>query len=408
MSCRHCGKSLKHSFLDLGCAPPSNAYLRKNDLQNLEKYYPLRAMVCDQCWLVQVDHDVDPVELFNHSYPYFSSTSSLWMEHARQYSEKIIDDLRLSTNSMVIEVACNDGYLLRNFVKAKIPCLGIEPTKSTADFALQSGVPVLLEFFDAKLGIKLAADGMQADLIVVNNVFAHVPDINGFTRGLKAALKPSGTITIEFPHLLHLMNKLQFDTVYHEHYSYLSLESARRILEAGGLKIWHAEELSTHGGSLRVYACHANDSRPVSRAVARVLLVEKTSGLTDVNKYHCFQAQAEAAKNNMLKFLIDQKQANKKVVGYGAAAKANTILNFAGVKADLLSVVCDKAKAKQNKFMPGSHIPIVDPVDVSWSEVDYVLVFPWNIAEEIKQSIRYLLPPGAAFVTAVPKLELDI
>jgi len=347
MNCRHCKDFLKHTFLDLGFAPPSNAFLSKEDLNHTEVYFPLKIRVCDQCWLVQTEDYVQADKLFSHDYAYFSSTSPGWLNHAKKYAEKIITALSLNNQSFVIEVASNDGYLLRNFVATGIPCLGIEPTDSTAKAAEQLGIPVVREFFGEALGKQLAKKGQQADLIVGNNVYAHVPDINDFTRGLKTALKPSGTITLEFPHLMILIEQAQFDTAYHEHFSYLSLQTVIQIFSAAGLRIFNVEQLTTHGGSLRVYGCHQDDPRLTQAEVSDMLQKEIQHGLQDLNTYLSFQSCADKIKDNLLSFLIEQKRAGKKVAAYGAAAKGNTLLNYAGVKPDLIGFVCDAAKAKQ-------------------------------------------------------------
>ena len=407
MKCRHCGAPLKHTFLDLGFAPPSNAYLTESDLSKPEKYYPLKIKVCDQCWLVQTEDYAQADELFSPEYAYFSSTSSGWLAHAKCYAEKITTELGLNAESMVIEVASNDGYLLKNFVAAGIPCLGIEPTDSTAAAAEQLNIPVLREFFGEALGKLLAANGQQADLIAGNNVYAHVPDINDFTRGLKAALKPRGTITLEFPHLMRLIEQAQFDTVYHEHFSYLSLQTVSRIFAAAGLRIWHVEELPTHGGSLRVYGCHQDDARSMQAAVSRVLQAEIQYGLKDLSTYLKFQPRADKIKDDLLSFLIEQKRLGKKVAAYGAAAKGNTLLNYAGVKTDLVEFVCDAAQAKQGKFMPGSHIPILHPNHMLNSPFDFILVLPWNIADEVIKQNEQLIKSGKKFVTAVPLLKIQ-
>jgi len=407
MNCRHCGTPLTHTFLDLGFAPPSNAYLTKVDLAKPEKYYPLKIRVCDQCWLVQTEDYAEADELFSPNYAYFSSTSSGWLAHAARYAETIIRDLFLDQNSMVIEVASNDGYLLKNFVDAGIPCLGVEPTDSTSEAAEQLGIPQLREFFGEKLAQQLAAEGKQADLIVGNNVYAHVPDINDFTLGLKAVLKSGGTITLEFPHLMQLIEHTQFDTVYHEHFSYLSLFTVIRIFEIAGLRLWKVEELPTHGGSLRVFGCHAADSRCTEDSVRAILKKEQKCGLQKLDTYLSFQLKADQVKNNLLDFLIDQRRKGKKVAAYGAAAKGNTLLNYAGVKSDLLPFVCDAATAKQDKYMPGSHIVICAPDVLAREKPDFVLILPWNIADEVIKQNKFIEKWGGKFVTAVPELELQ-
>lgn len=406
MNCRHCAQPLKHVFLDLGFAPPSNAYLTADDLHAPETWYPLKLHVCAHCWLVQTEDYARADALFRPDYAYFSSTSSTWLEHARRYVDAMRKRLALGADSFVIEVAANDGYLLRHVVAAGIPCLGIEPTASTAAAAEQLGIPILREFFGEALARQLAAQGKQADLIIGNNVYAHVPDINDFTRGLKAALKPGGTVTLEFPHLMRLIEHTQFDTVYHEHYSYLSLHSASRILATVGLRVFDVEELPTHGGSLRLFACHADDARAATAAVGALLAEESHRGLQRLDTYAGFQARADRIKDDLLEFLIQQKRAGKKVAAYGAAAKGNTLLNYAGVKPDLLPFVCDAAPSKQGKFLPGSHIPILPPDALREQAPNYVLILPWNIAPEIEQQNAYLTAHGTRFVTAVPELRI--
>ncbi len=404
MKCRHCNAPLTHKFLDLGFAPPSNAYLSRSELTAPEKHYPLVVMVCDHCWLVQTQDYAAASELFDSKYAYFSSTSSGWLAHAAQYVESITKKLSLGSNSLVIEVASNDGYLLKNFIAANIPCLGIEPTDSTADAAERIGIPVIREFFGEQLGDKLASNGQSADLVVGNNVLAHVPDINDFIRGVKAVLKPTGTVTLEFPHLMQLLLHNQFDTVYHEHFSYLSLGTVSKILDASGLRVFDVEELSTHGGSLRVYACHAEDSRARQISVDEVLTKELDNGLQSLRTYQEFQDKANRVKDDFLLFLIEQKRAGKTVAAYGAAAKGNTLLNYAGVKPDLLPFVCDAAQSKQNQFMPGSHIPILSPEVLAANRPDFLIILPWNIVQEVKMQNSEIALQGTQFVTAVPRL----
>jgi C-methyltransferase C-terminal domain/Putative zinc binding domain/Methyltransferase domain len=406
MNCRHCNAPISQPFLDLGFAPPSNSYLSADGLSRPAKYYPLRIKVCDRCWLVQTEDYVGVDELFSPEYAYFSSTSKSWLVHAAHYSKKIIKQLNLDSHSLVIEIASNDGYLLRNFVAAGVPCLGIEPTASTAAAAEALHIPVLRDFFTESLAKRLAAEGQQADLIVGNNVYAHVPAINDFTKGLKILLKVGGTITLEFPHLTRLIEDTQFDTAYHEHFSYFSLGTVERIFKAAALRIYDVEELSTHGGSLRIYGCHADDTRRKSDAVVALLALEARQGFASLGVYGGFQAKVDRVKNDFLFFLLQQKREGKTVAAYGAAAKGNTLLNYAGVKRDLLSFVCDAAPAKQGKFMPGSQIPILAPAALSEWRPDYLLILPWNIADEIKQQNVNLGRMGTKFVTAVPKLEI--
>lgn len=406
MKCRHCHSVLDKAFLDLGFAPPSNAYLTEADLTKPEVYFPLKLRVCRECWLVQTEDYARADELFRDDYAYFSSVSKGWLEHAAKYAAMVTDRFSLSRESMVIEVASNDGYLLKNFVKAGIPCLGIEPTASTADAAELLGVPVVREFFGAALGRQLRTEGRQADLIAGNNVYAHVPDINDFTQGIKEVLKPEGVITLEFPHLLNLLEKNQFDTVYHEHFSYLSLYTVCKVFESCGLRVFDVEQIPTHGGSIRVYGCHHASQRVRHASVEQVLLAESESGLQEYSVFENFQSRADQVKDALLSFLIEQKRTGKKVVAYGAAAKGNTLLNYGGVKPDLLSVIADAATSKQGKFMPGSHIPIVSPEVLTHLKPDYVVVLPWNIAAEVMESQHALRRTGAQFVTAVPQLKI--
>jgi SAM-dependent methyltransferase len=405
MNCRHCGTKLGNRFLDLGFAPPSNAYLTLGDLNAPEVHFPLRLFVCDQCWLVQTEDYSRPEELFRADYAYFSSVSQSWLQHAAAYSEMITRRLGLNSSSMVVEIASNDGYLLKNFVASGIPCLGIEPTECTAAQAELHGVKVLRKFFGAELGRELAQETGSADLIIGNNVFAHVPDINDFTAGLKHLLKRDGTITLEFPHLMRLMEHLQFDTVYHEHYSYLSLFTVGAILERAGLRIYDVEELPTHGGSLRVFASHADDDRGATAAVAAVLEEEERRGLRDLETYRHFQRKVESVKDELLEFLIREKRAGRKVIGYGAAAKGNTLFNFAGVGTDLVKFICDAALSKQNHYTPGGHIPIMAPAAMREARPDTILILPWNLAGEILGLCGDARDWGARFYVAIPRLR---
>lgn len=406
MNCRHCSTPLKHVFLDLGFAPPSNAYLVEADLQAPEQYFPLKLFVCDKCWLVQTEDYSRSEELFTKDYAYFSSVSTTWLAHAKSYVEAITARLGLDSKSFVIEVASNDGYLLKNFVASGVPCLGVEPTDSTAAAAEAIGVPVAREFFGEQFAGKLVADGKQADLIIGNNVYAHVPDINDFTTGLKTALKPGGTITLEFPHLMSLMQLNQFDTVYHEHYSYLSLQSVKAIFAKAGLRVCDVEQISTHGGSLRVYGCHAEDERTDGAQVAIILAQEVERGLQDIATYKRFQLAANKVKNDLLAFLVEANRSGKTVAAYGAAAKGNTLMNYAGVKTDLMSFVCDAAASKQGKFMPGSHVPILPPDQLRAHKPNYVVILPWNIADEVVKANHFVREWGGQFVVAVPALRI--
>ena len=406
MNCRHCHHPLEHIFLDLGFAPPSNAYLNVVDLNKPERYYPLKLFVCERCWLVQTDDYAQADELFSHDYAYFSSVSKSWLEHASQYTDMITKRLGLNKNSYVIEVAANDGYLLKNFVVADIPCLGIEPTASTAVVAEKLGVPILREFFGQSLAQRLVKETKQADLILGNNVYAHVPDINDFTAGLKTALKAGGTITLEFPHLMRLIEHNQFDTVYHEHFSYLSLYSVSQIFAQAGLRIFDVEELTTHGGSLRIYGCHEDDDRQSADIVSELLALENSRGMRSLEAYQRFQLRADKVKDDLLLFLIEQKRAGKRVAGYGAAAKGCTLLSYAGIKLDLLPYVCDAAPSKQGKYLPGTHIPIFSPDELRKQKPDIILILPWNIQAEVEQQLAYVRDWGGVFAVAVPEIKV--
>ncbi len=406
MNCRHCKENLKHLFLDLGITPVSNAYLTKEDLVRSETSYPLRVFVCTKCWLVQTEDYVDVDKLFTSEYAYFSSTSRSWLEHAKIYFEKIRKRLFLNSNSLVVEVASNDGYLLKNFVEAKIPCFGIEPTNRTAEVAEKLNIPVYREFFCENFARNLAANGIKADLIIANNVYAHVPDIDDFTQGLNILLKYDGTITLEFAYLPNLIKQGQFDTVYHEHYSYLSLHVVKSIFEKKNLKIYDVEELDTHGGSLRVYGCHKEAAFDTKEKVYEKLEKEKNLGMLNLEIYMNFQQKAERVKNELVAFLVEQKKQGKSVAGYGAAAKGNTLLNYAGVTTNLLPFVCDAAPSKQGYYLPGSHIPILKPKYISIKKPDYILILPWNLKKELIDQLSYVKEWGGKLVVPIPSLKI--
>jgi SAM-dependent methyltransferase len=406
MKCRHCQTHLQHMFVDLGFAPPSNAYLSASALSQAEMTLPLRVRVCDACWLVQTEDYAQADTFFNEDYAYFSSASQTWLAHASAYAQAMTDKLKLNSQSHVVELASNDGYLLKNFVAKGIPCLGIEPTESTAHAARALGIPVLSEFFGQLLSQRLVEQGKQADLIAANNVYAHVPDINDFTQGIKTLLKPQGVVTIEFPHLMQLLCHNQFDTIYHEHFSYLSLYTVQMIFASCGLRIFDVEQLPTHGGSLRVFGCHESASWPLANRVQNLLQEETDRGMQSLAAYAGFQDKVNHIKNALVSFLIEQKKLGKKVVAYGAAAKGNTLLNYAGVRPDLLPMVCDAAQSKQGKYMPGSHIPILAPDQLKLSQPDIVLVLPWNIAQEVKQQYRDMVDQGVVFMAAIPNLRV--
>ena len=406
MKCRHCKTELELEFLDLGNAPPSNAYLNKEDLRKPEITYPLRILTCTNCWLVQTEDYTDADELFNDDYAYFSSTSKSWLKHASDYCTMITNRLGLSDNSFVVEIASNDGYLLKNFVSSGIPCLGIEPTKSTAAAASAIGVPVRQEFFGKNMGLSMANAGERADLVLGNNVFAHVPDINDFTEGVAALLKPNGVVTFEFPHLLQLIQQNQFDTIYHEHFSYLSLCSVSSIFKAAGLRVFDVEELKTHGGSLRIYGCRGDASHKETSLVQNILTNELQAGMQDEKTYSAFQKRADKVKDGLVSFLLEAKAEGKTVAGYGAAAKGNTLMNYAGIRPDLIPFICDAAESKIGQYMPASHIPILPPSVLDENTPDYLVILPWNIAEEVMKQNAHLVEKGTKFVIAVPELKI--
>lgn len=407
MRCRHCGEGLTRTLVDLGTSPPSNSYLSEAAVTEPENSYPLRVMVCEKCWLAQTEDFVGAGEMFSHDYAYFSSFSSSWLEHASAYVSKMTSMLGLDQQSMVVEVAANDGYLLQYVLEKGIPCYGIEPTHSTATAARGKGIEIIEDFFGSSKAEELAGNGRQANLTVANNVLAHVPDINDFVEGFSILLKPDGVATFEFPHLLNLVQLNQFDTIYHEHYSYLSLTTVQAILGENGLSIFHVEELPTHGGSLRVYAQRSDSGeRAVEQTVEATLSAELEAGMTSPDFYEGFQDKTDRVRDGFLCFLNDAKTQGKSVVGYGAAAKGNTLLNFAGVQSDLLTYVVDRNPAKQNMFMPGSKIPIVDEGRLKTDRPDYVVVLPWNLRDEIIGQLDYIREWGGAFVTAVPELEI--
>lgn len=407
MKCRHCGAPLRLSLLDLGTAPPSNAYLTVAALEAPEAWYPLRVLVCTDCFLVQTADFARASELFGSRYAYFSSYSSTWLTHARRFVEEVVARFALDERSRVIEVAANDGYLLQYFKARGIPCLGIEPTASTATAARGRGLEIIEEFFGVPLAARLHATGQQADLMVANNVLAHVPDINDFVRGFAQLLKPAGIASFEFPHLLRLIEHGQFDTIYHEHFSYLSLLAVQRIFAAGGLQVFDVAELPTHGGSLRVLAQRsATGARPVTAAVGELLGRERSAGLATAGFYAGCQPRLEALKDAFLRFLLEARMQGLQVAAYGAAAKGNTLLNYAGVRSDLVRFVADRNPAKQGHYLPGSRIPVVAESVLQQQRPDYVLILPWNLKTEVQQQLAYIRDWGGRFVTAVPRLEV--
>ncbi len=406
MICRHCNSDIRTTFLDLGYAPPSNSYLAESDLSKPEVYFPLRTYVCEKCFLVQTADFVNPGQIFNKDYKYFSSTAITWVEHTREYATRMIDSLGLDQKSFVVEIASNDGCLLRHFVQAKIPCLGVEPTKSTAFVAESIGVKTICEFFDSQLAKQVRQEGKGADLIVANNVYAHVPNINDFTYGLSILLNDSGLVTLEFPHILKLIQETQFDTIYHEHYSYFSLGTVQKIFKDSGLVVVDVEEIPTHGGSLRVYGRKAGRPWGESNKVSKVLNEERKAYLDCLQGSYGFDARVKNIKLKFLEFLISQKRIGKKIAAYGAAAKGNTLLNYFGVKQDLIEFVCDAAPSKQGLFMPGSHIPIFPPAELKNRKPDWIVILPWNIREEVMRVNEHVREWGGRFVCVIPDMRI--
>jgi predicted TPR repeat methyltransferase len=407
MKCRHCNTELEQSLIDLGSAPPSNAYLSLANLAAPEKWYPLRVMVCTNCWLVQTEDYAGRDELFDADYAYFSSVSTTWLKHANTYVARMVERFDLTSVSLVVEVAANDGYLLQYVRDRGISCYGVEPTASTAAAAREKGIEVVEEFFGESLASLLVKQKGEVDLVAANNVLAHVPDINDFVRGFTALLKPQGVATFEFPHLLNLINQNQFDTIYHEHYSYLSLTAVSQIFSANGLSVFDVEEISTHGGSLRVFAQRQDSEfHPVSSRVEALLRKEVEQGLSTIEYYADFQGKADRVKDDLLSFLLEAKRAGKTVAAYGAAAKGNTLLNYAGIRPDLISFVVDRNPAKQGKFMPGSRIPIVDEDYLRQFKPDYVCILPWNLKDEVIPQLHYIKDWHGCFLLAIPSLEV--
>ena len=403
MNCRFCSTKLENVFVDLINSPASNSYLSQEQLNEPETFYPLKIYVCESCKLVQIDEYKKSDDIFDKDYAYFSSFSTSWLAHAKAYVEMITHKLDLNTDSLVTEIASNDGYLLQYFKEINIPCIGIEPTASTAKVAKEKGIIVIEDFF----GYTLAEKIEKSDLILGNNVLAHVPDINDFVKGLKKALKESGTITMEFPHLLNIIKENQFDTIYHEHFSYLSFYTVEQVFKTQGLKIYHVEKLPTHGGSLRIYATHnENELQICNDSVDKMIEEERVFGLLEMDIYKNFQEKADKVKYDLIQFLIDAKNNNKKVVAYGAAAKGNTLLNYAGIKNDLIQFVVDKSPYKQNKYLPASHIPIVDEDEIKVFSPDYILILPWNIKDEVIDQLSYTREWDCKFVVAVPELHI--
>lgn len=407
MHCRFCKTPLEHVFIDLVNSPASNSFLTYDQLSEPETFYPLKVYTCHNCFLVQVDEYKKSDDIFDSNYAYFSSFSTSWLKHAKQYTEKMIERFGYNSESLVIEIASNDGYLLQYFKEQQVRVLGIEPTANTAEVAINKGIESIVEFFGVVLANNLIDKNIKADLLLGNNVLAHVPDIVDFVAGMKIILKENGVITMEFPHLMQLVDNNQFDTIYHEHFSYLSFGTVSQIFESSGLEIFDVEQISTHGGSLRIYAKHkADKTKVISEKVAKLLELEDHKGLNTLTYYDNFQQKAFKIKSDLLSFLIDMKSKGKSVAAYGAAAKGNTLLNYCGVKNDLIDYVVDANPFKQNKFLPASHIPVVNEQYLKDNKPDYVLILPWNLKDEIIEQLNYIKESGGQFAAAVPHLEI--
>lgn len=405
-TCRSCGKPLHHVFVDLGQMPPANAYLSGADAIAQERSYPLRTMVCASCFLVQVNYDVPPEELFA-DYAYFSSYSATWLEHARRFCEMMVGRLNLGPQSLVVELASNDGYLLQNLVEMGIPVLGIDPSETVAKAARALGVPTEILFFGQAVAERLAVEGYQADLVVANNVLAHVPDTNDFVAGIAVLLKHGGRISIEFPHLLQLIRKVEFDTIYHEHFSYLSLMAVETLFTRHGLRLYDVEQLPTHGGSLRIHGCHANDPCPENPALSALRAAEVEAGLDRLETYTRFGEEVAACRASFRDFLTEARVSGRKVVGYGAAAKGNTLLNYVGAGPNDIAFIADRNPHKQGKLCPGTHIPIVAPEKIAETRPDYVVILPWNLEQEIRDQLAEVTDWGGRFVVPVPRTRSD-
>ncbi len=408
-SCRFCGAPLAHTFVDLGMSPLCESYLRADQLNQMEPFYPLHVWVCDSCYLVQLEEYVSPAEIFTE-YAYFSSYADTWLQHARRYVDQVTARFGLDAASHVVEIASNDGYLLQYFVQKGIPALGVEPAANVAKVAIAKGVPTRVEFFGADCARRMAAEDLAADLIVGNNVLAQVPDLNDFVAGLKILLKEHGVITIEFPHLMRLMEGNQFDTIYHEHFSYFSFITAEKIFSAHGMTLFDVEELPTHGGSLRIYACHAEDAvglHAITPRVDELRRRELAAGFTTMAAYASFHEQVKATKRNLLAFLIEARTQGKLVVGYGAPGKGNTLLNYCGIRNDFLDFTVDRNPYKQGMFLPGTHIPIYHPDRIAEARPDYVLILPWNFKDEIVQQLSYIREWGGQFVIPIPTVTVN-
>ncbi len=406
-NCRFCGKGLTHTFMDLGMSPLSNAFVSLDKAQLAEHFYPLHAHVCDNCFLVQLPA-VQTSETIFSDYVYFSSFSDSWLAHAKRYAEMVITRFQYGAENLIVEIASNDGYLLQYFQERGIPVLGVEPARNVAEEAITSGIPTITEFFGEELAHLMAQKGQKADLLIGNNVLAHVPDLNDFVRGMQILLNPEGVVTMEFPHLMRLMDENQFDTIYHEHFSYFSFNTVQEVFAKHGLRIFDVEELRTHGGSLRIYACHLNDqTKETSSAVTDLESGENEAGFGELDIYLAFKEKVNATKRQILKFLIGAKREKKSIVGYGAPAKGNTLLNYCGIRTDFIDYTVDRSPHKQNLFLPGTHIPVFHPDKIKQTRPDYVVILPWNLKDEIMAQMAHIRDWNGQFVTLIPNVKIE-
>ena len=406
LNCRFCGSALNHSFVDLGMSPLSNSYIKPENLQKMEPFYPLHAFVCEKCFLVQLPEFESPEAIFS-DYAYFSSFSDSWLRHAKTYTRLMIERFGFNEDSLVVEIASNDGYLLQYFQEKDVPVLGIEPAKNVAKVAVKAGIPTITEFFGMKTAVELEKCGKKADLLLGNNVLAHVPELNDFVKGLKVLLNEKGIITMEFPHLQKLMEMNQFDTIYHEHFSYFSFTTVHQIFKIHGLQLFDVEELPTHGGSLRIYGCHAEDSsKLITERVSDLLDQEETKGFRNLDFYLSFAEKVKKTKRNILDFLIQAKKNGKIIVGYGAPAKGNTLLNYCGIRTDFIDYTVDRSPYKQGLFLPGTHIAICSPDEIKKSKPDFLVILPWNLKDEIVEQMQSIREWGGKFVTFIPQVQI--
>lgn len=405
-NCRFCGNTLRYTFVDLGMSPLCESFLSVDQLNQMEPFYPLHVYVCEKCFLVQLEEFVSPENIFTE-YAYFSSYSDTWLKHVRDYTRMVVDRFHLGGQSFVVEIASNDGYLLQNFVERKIPCLGIEPAANVAKDAIGKGIPTLVEFFGEELAQRLASEGKKADIIIGNNVLAQIPNLNDFVEGMKVLLKPQGVITIEFPHLMCLVEQNQFDTIYHEHFSYFSFLSAEKIFSAHGLTLFDVDELPTHGGSIRIYARQDSDNtKPISENVKELRIREKQAGIMTMEYYDSFNERVKESKRKLLTFLIHAKREGKVIAGYGAPGKGNTLLNYCGIRIDFIDYLVDRNPYKHGKYTPGTHIPIYAPSKIDETRPDYVIILPWNLKDEIMEQLSFIKDWKGQFIVPIPEVKL--